>query len=93
VDPERRKAWNGEERRGCYFDPKQSAVEIAAHLDAIATARRAANERDKNERVGRYVTSWEFALRSLRVAGVIGAPILAWLHGAGKISLSLFSAG
>lgn len=74
--------------KGCLYEPHGLAKAIAAYLDARQVERANAEEREKNEAVGRYVRSWRFTLRVLRTLGLIGAPIVAWLHGAGKINFA-----
>jgi len=56
---DRRKPWDGSERRGCYFDPdafaERVAPDIAAHLDAHQAQRDQLREDARYAAIGRAV--------------------------------------
>jgi hypothetical protein len=55
VENDRRKPWDGQERRGCYFDPIVAAQTIAAHLDTYQAEREQRENDERYARIGRAV--------------------------------------
>jgi len=68
VEQDRRNTWNGQERRGCYFEPESAAQAIATYLDAYQVQRDKRRESERFEQFGRAIAS--------RVLWLIGAVCL-----------------
>ena len=64
---DRRKPWDGTERRGCYFDPATAAQTIAEHLDAYQIERDQRRSNARYEALGRAVFK-----RGIYLVGAIG---------------------
>ena len=53
MEQDRRKQWDGRERRGCYFDPETAAHQIAIYLAEDRKERREQETNERYERIGR----------------------------------------
>ena len=65
---DRRQPWDGQERRGCYFDPESAAQAIAAYLDAHQVDRQ---ERESAERYAKFGRAVAKRLLLLAGAGIV----------------------